>query len=247
MSETVAPIEFSCERCGGRIQAAPEWAGQQASCPHCQQVIRIPDAASPAATVPQRAQPSTSNERLCAICQSPMRADEAKTSCPGCRAEYHQDCWSENGGCAIYGCSEVPKTEGRTSVEIPVGYWGQENKPCPVCGQSILAAAVRCRHCGSVFQTARPLDSNEFSQSAALEARAPGLRRRVIWLFVLSLLPFSAPVATIVLYFWSHSNRPGIEKLTSLYSALVTVGLIVGAVETCGMVLVALLYASLHH
>lgn len=182
---------------------------------------------------------------LCAVCQSPFREGEEKAQCPACHAEYHADCWAENGGCAIYGCAEVPKIESRTAIEIPVGYWGQENKPCPVCNQMILAAAVRCRYCGSVFQTAKPLDSGEFTRSALIEAGKPAVRKKIIWCFVLCLIPITAPIVVVILFFWSRARRTEIQSLPSLYPALVKIALLMGLAETIAVVLVALLHGVL--
>jgi hypothetical protein len=156
------------------------------------------------------------------------------------------DCWQENGGCAVYGCAEVPKIEGRSGVEVPVAYWGQEYKPCPVCSNQILAAAVRCRHCGSVFQSARPLDSAEFAQAAAREAKAPRLRKRIVTIFIFCLLPFTAPVGVLIMLFFWQSNRDDVQKLPSLYPALAKIGMLVGSVMTVGLVLLAALFTMLH-
>jgi hypothetical protein len=235
-------LKFDCPDCGTRLEAPVELAGQSVACPACQKVIRAPRLEGGVA----QSSASARDARLCAICQTAFADSDSKVSCPGCNAEYHADCWEENGGCAIYGCSQVPPTEGRKSIEIPVAYWGQENKPCPVCNAQILAAAVRCRHCGTVFQTARPLDSTEYSHAASWEARLPKLRKGVIWLAVLSLLPFTAPVGITVLFFWAQSRREGIDKLPSLYSALITIGLLVGTIETVGLVLVAVIFSLTH-
>lgn len=180
---------------------------------------------------------------LCAICQSPILEGEANTNCPGCQAGYHADCWNENQGCAVYGCANVPATEGRRSIEVPVGYWGQEYKPCPVCNRQILAAAVRCRNCGTTFQTARPLDSTEFSRSASLQAQAPRLRKTIIWMFVFCLIPFTAPFGAVTAWIWSHSRREEIESLPSLYGALNKIGPIIGAVETGVIAIIGTLFA----
>ncbi|HEX9048616.1 MAG TPA: RING finger protein, partial [Verrucomicrobiae bacterium] len=130
----------------------------------------------------------------CAICLSPIQAGEAQADCPACHAVYHAECWSENGGCAAYGCPQVPQVEKRQNIEIPVSYWGQENKQCPNCGREILAAAVRCRHCGTVFQSARPQEAGEFQQRAALSQRLPALRRTIVILFVVCVLTCLAPI-----------------------------------------------------
>src|ERR1700689_4080854 len=102
--------------------------------------------------------PSPVSGTLCAICQSPFAADDESTPCPACRSVYHSDCWQENGGGAGYGWPQVSPAEGRVALEIPAAYWGQEEKPCPRCKRQILAAAVRCRHCGATFSSSRPED-----------------------------------------------------------------------------------------
>jgi hypothetical protein len=181
---------------------------------------------------------------LCAICQSALSAGEARTACPECHAEYHSECWEENRGCAVYGCKQVPATEGRSAIEVPVAYWGQENKACPACGKEILAAAVRCRHCGTVFQSARPQASDEFSRAATLKAQAPRLRQSVIWIFVLCVIPFSAPVAVIAGWFWKQSHRDEMETLPSLYPALLTIALAAGLLQTVGIVILTLLFSA---
>src|SRR6266568_304599 len=72
--------------------------------------------------------PATS--ALCAICQTPLgpTENEPTTTCPACDAKYHADCWLQNGGCAVYGCAQVPATEGRARIAAVVGLiWLQSN------------------------------------------------------------------------------------------------------------------------
>lgn len=175
--------------------------------------------------------------KFCAICQTAVEAEHAATNCPECAAPYHTECWDENGGCGVYGCAQVPKTEHRASLEIPVSYWGQEHKNCPVCQSQIMAAAVRCRVCGTSFGSARPQDTNEFQEQAARSARAPGLKKRVGWMFALCVVPFTSPFATIVGAIWYGMRRREIAALPALYSALSKIALIVGF----GQMLIALI------
>jgi predicted amidophosphoribosyltransferase len=193
------------------------------------------------------AEPAASRESppLCAICQSPFSPGEATVACPDCHTEYHADCWNENRGCALYGCSQVPPTEGRRAIEVPVAYWGRENKACPVCDKEILAAAVRCRHCGTVFQTARPVESGEYSRMASLKVQSPRLRKTIIWLFVLNIIPFSAPVAALAGWFWRQSHRDAIDLLPSLYPAMLTISLIAGLFQTAAIVLLTVFFVLL--
>ena len=162
---------------------------------------------------PSSASPDVAGTSVCAICQCPIERQEARAACPECAAPYHADCWQDNGGCAVYGCSQVPPTEKLADVEIPVAYWGQENKPCPVCANTILAVALRCRYCGTTFETARPQDSAEFSQGAARKMREPSLRKGAVWVLILGLIPFTAPFAAIFGGIWYYKNKSALAQM----------------------------------
>jgi hypothetical protein len=181
--------------------------------------------------------------RLCAICQSPLGEDEPSVSCPVCQAPYHADCWEENGGCAVYGCSAAPRIEPRSSLDIPPAYWGRENKSCPRCNQEILAAAVRCRHCGATFESAQPEDAASFHQRAALGQALPEVRRRTIWLFCFAVLPFTAPLAALYMAFWYPSHRPEIEALPAFYGGLCRLALFIATGQTIVFVLMGILFS----
>ena len=36
--------------------------------------------------------------------------------CPGCGTPHHRDCWEENLGCTVFGCSHAPKDEPKTTI-----------------------------------------------------------------------------------------------------------------------------------
>lgn len=184
---------------------------------------------------------------LCAICQSPLDAHEARRECPTCSAPYHEACWQENGGCAVYGCPNVPATENRETLEIPASYWGRDQKPCPSCGQEILAAALRCRHCGVTFQDSRPRDGDEFRTWQATEQRLPGARKFVVALFVACLLPCTALPGALVGAFWMARHRAELRALPPIFSVLARLGVAVGFLQTLAGLLAATLYSALHH
>lgn len=179
----------------------------------------------------------------CPICLSLVAQEDALQECPVCHTEYHAECWTENGGCAVYGCAAAPPPAPRESIEIPVSYWGQEHKPCPACGKEILAAATRCRHCGAMFDSARPQDSAEFSRRTAQQERVPQLKRSLTILFVLSLLPCSAPFAAIFGAIWYPRNREDIRALPTVFPALCKIGLITATCQTLILVVMSILYA----
>ena len=234
-------IKFQCPSCGQHLEAPPEAAGCALACPSCQSAIQVPSTIAPAES--QTASQPASTGVSCAICQSPIQVIEPRSECPTCKAEYHADCWQENGGCAVYGCAEVPKVEQRRAIEIPVSYWGQENKPCPRCNREILAAAVRCRHGGATFSSARPEDAGEFQDRTAMQERLPGMKRTIVCVFVLSVLPCLAPIGAIWGLIWFLSNRRRLGALPAVYPALCKIGLAVGLGQTILILLMAAWYS----
>jgi hypothetical protein len=186
------------------------------------------------------------SETVCGICQTAVAAEEARCDCPECRAAYHADCWQENKGCAVYGCSKVPETELRESLEIPVSYWGQEKKPCPNCGKEIMAAAIRCRSCGAEFASARPEDRREFRQRKEVESHAPKLRQHTVLLVVFAAIPFTAPIAALYGYFWYGSKKDELNTLPRLYPTLAKIAIGLGVAQTAGIAAFGVLFSVLH-
>lgn len=183
---------------------------------------------------------------MCSYCQSPLADGETQTPCPDCGASHHAECWQENGGCSVYGCKQTPVTEARTAMEVPVSWWGQENKPCPSCSQQILAAALRCRHCGATFQSARPEDRAEFQRRTEISGQHDGLRTRVVWLFVLSIIPLTAPIGAVMGLAWYLPKRAAVRTLPSVYPALAQLGFMVGTVLSLAFIALGAVYAVLH-
>lgn len=173
-----------------------------------------------------------SESKNCAYCQSPLAPEDARVTCSACGAEAHEACWQENGGCSVYGCAETPQAEMRTSVEIPMAYWGREHKQCPSCKQEILAAAVRCRHCGATFASQRPEDAEEFKRRAQLKDELPGVRKKVIIQFVLSTIPFTAPAGLIMGLVWFMPQRARVAALPPLFLALARLALGLSMIQT---------------
>lgn len=149
----------------------------------------------------------------CSICMSAVEEGDAAVSCPDCASPYHADCWTDNGGCAVYGCASVPKTEGLKALEIPPAFWGREDKDCPRCGAKIMAVAVRCRHCGAEV-VARPEEKVSYEKRAARRERSPVLRRAAKVFLVLSLFPGLSLITLIGGWIYYRRNREEIRRLT---------------------------------
>ena len=56
---------------------------------------------------------------VCPYCRARIALDEPVTHCEGCGTQHHTDCFQENGGCTIFGCSEAPAEEPKLTVSAP--------------------------------------------------------------------------------------------------------------------------------
>ncbi|HLF91930.1 MAG TPA: RING finger protein [Planctomycetota bacterium] len=192
-----------------------------------------------------QAHPATAAEagQLCAICQTAVGSGESVGPCPACSAAFHDECWKENGGCAIYGCARMPQTtKSDDAAAAPQTYWGQDQKDCPKCGQKIKVAAVRCRFCGTTFDTAVPLSRSEHRQKQNGIPILNSLRRTTVTLFVCGIIPFLAPGALVVGGIWFLRHRRLIRTLPAMNRVFCMVGLIASIVCTGMIVLVMALH-----
>lgn len=180
---------------------------------------------------------------VCPICQAPIEPDEPKVTCVGCSTAYHEACWEYNRGCAQYGCDRCPPTEKLTDLEVPVSYWGREEKACPKCGKVIQAAAVRCRHCGAVFDSARPVEAGEYDEAKRMESRLPALRKQAVVLLIFSVFTCTAPICAVIGLIWYARNRRAIARLPAMHATVcrIAVGL------ACLQTVVLVFFAALHY
>jgi TM2 domain-containing membrane protein YozV len=56
---------------------------------------------------------------VCPYCRTKISADDRPMVCEGCGTAHHADCYAENGGCTIFGCSKAPGDEPKVSVSTP--------------------------------------------------------------------------------------------------------------------------------
>jgi ribosomal protein L40E len=169
---------------------------------------------------------------------SSIDAGEPSTECSACHAFYHAECWDENGGCAVYGCAQVPKTEGLKALEIPPAFWGREDKDCPQCGAKIMALAVRCRHCGGQIE-ARPESKDSFERRSERRLRAPTQRRFARLFMVLSLLPALSLLTLSVGTIYYRRNREEIRRLSGGTDGLFRIAFTTAAAQ-CALLLLGL-------
>ena len=54
---------------------------------------------------------------VCPYCRGPIEAGtEQQKVCEGCGTPHHVDCYEENGGCTVFGCSAAPAEEPELSI-----------------------------------------------------------------------------------------------------------------------------------
>jgi len=56
---------------------------------------------------------------VCPYCRTKIGAEDGPTVCEGCGTAHHADCYAENAGCTIFGCSRAPGDEPKVSVSSP--------------------------------------------------------------------------------------------------------------------------------
>lgn len=54
---------------------------------------------------------------VCPYCR--VEVEAAVHSCPACSTPHHPECWEENRGCTVFGCSAAPPDEPKISLAAP--------------------------------------------------------------------------------------------------------------------------------
>ena len=57
---------------------------------------------------------------VCQYCHSNIKGKDEMLSCPKCSAVYHIECWYENEGCGVYGCTYKVSSPKIKSDEISI-------------------------------------------------------------------------------------------------------------------------------
>jgi TM2 domain-containing membrane protein YozV len=56
---------------------------------------------------------------VCPYCRTNIGSEDGVMVCEGCGTAHHADCYAENGGCTIFGCSRAPGDEPKVHVSTP--------------------------------------------------------------------------------------------------------------------------------
>ncbi|HEV7493338.1 RING finger protein [Baekduia sp.] len=58
--------------------------------------------------------------RACPFCRFALKAGAQAAQCPACSAVHHAECWADNGGCAIMGCTAAPGQRAAAPAPPPL-------------------------------------------------------------------------------------------------------------------------------
>ncbi len=206
------PAVVSCT-CGAKIKLPESVSGKAFRCPRCNAELI---AASERRIVTSSLADPHSRGATCPICQSPIGPSEAALVCPACDQVHHRECWTDVGGCATYGCDNSPKNDKTEPALAPRSAWG-ETKKCPACGEKIKSIALRCRYCGTEFDTVDPLSLKDLRKQVVKGARLQSTRALVVVLFVLSIVGCFAPIIAIAATAFVVMQRDTIAKAGPSY------------------------------
>jgi Prokaryotic RING finger family 1 len=214
------PTLITCN-CGAKIKVPELRNDAVLRCPRCKAELVL---AGEGRIVTARLADPRTQGGICAICQSAIDPGEAVLVCPSCDQVHHRECWNEVGGCATYGCENAPVAEKSAPAEAPRAAWG-DTKKCPACGEKIKSIALRCRYCGTDFDTVDPLTIKDLHKQVKKEEGLRATKTLVIVLFVLSTLGCFAPILffaapSYVLFKRDTVSKAGPAYLVMAYSAI---------------------------
>ena len=207
--------------CGATLRVPPQAQGKRLRCPQCQRLVATPASPSNSTAASHAGTPYQANASdvgwTCSICLTAVGLGERVRRCPSCDQLYHDECWSEVGGCGTFGCTQGPTVDKSESTpQAPLTAWGDE-KDCPICGETIKSIALKCRYCGTTFDTADPLTVADLRKSARQRDQLQQLRQSVIALFVVGLLGICAPLIAVVSAVYLIPKRAELAKCGPLY------------------------------
>lgn len=112
----MSTINFHCPHCGQLISANATQAGVQGRCAKCSGGVVVPRIEQGSHVL---ASPTPRTLGDCPYCRTSMQNSDRIRECPACRTPHHGDCWIENKGCTVFGCSMAPPDEEKVAVQVP--------------------------------------------------------------------------------------------------------------------------------
>jgi len=207
------PIAFRCPKCQKKLHAPESMAGKRVKCPHCSQVLVLPEPVLQAKPVHQVEEQFDDLSR-----SDPFDAPAANPP-------------AGNLGTGALFCAEqfdemLADTCPRVNVKRPEPQ--EDRYPCPACQELIVRGATKCRFCGEELGR-RPKKKGPISPGLVWKFRIGMIVLGVWWLFcgVLTgafLVRFMLVTGPKV----SHAADP---HATSYFVGILVVGFIVVVIQ----------------
>ena len=180
--------------CGAKVRLPERETNRSYRCPKCKKGIAI----TVDSLVLNSVTVDVGQHSTCPICQTVIEGDEKCVSCPDCDVVFHQECWSETGGCGTYGCKQASVIDKSEATEkTPLTAWG-DTKKCPACGEEIKSISLRCKFCKTEFNSVDPMSVDQLRLQAKVSDDLESLKKWVVAFFVMSLLGILAPLVSPV-------------------------------------------------
>jgi len=109
----MSDFKFTCPHCQQHLSADSSMGGTEVACPNCSKQLVLPD---PPASRPLASSQAHQASSMCPYCRSEISSTDRTRVCPSCHTSHHADCWKENMGCTVFGCSLAPPDEDKTSA-----------------------------------------------------------------------------------------------------------------------------------
>ena len=175
--------------------------------------------------------------QTCPYCITKLAPDVEAVICPACGTPHHAECWVENEGCCLYGCSLAPF---RTSIVQPPGGPVPAMPPtCRGCGVTVRPDDIYCTSCG------RPVSSPSGGRAASTRALRPQMSRmsREAVLFgLLSLVcgPLFLLFSPLAVYYGLRALRNLRGEPQQSGQSAATAGIVLGILSAVLWLIVAL-------
>ena len=112
----MSDFKFNCPHCQQRLSADPRLVGVEVDCPSCSSRVVVP--APPSTESTASPSPDGTSSKVCPYCLTAIVDGDSPRICSACRTPHHKDCWKENKGCTVFGCTMAPPDEEPISVPV---------------------------------------------------------------------------------------------------------------------------------
>jgi len=180
-------IVIECPGCGKRYKVSEEKLGLRGKCKQCgAEIVAEPaptEIEARAALPKQMLANKAVAGRSCPVCAELVGLGQPVRNCELCGSTHHEACWGTHGGCTtpLCGNSPLPAIAEPEPPPPPPAAAPQPGapprpdkprKPCPSCGEMIVAKASRCRFCGGNLDRPGPAPAAKVRKSSDVNGLA---------------------------------------------------------------------------